>query len=67
MKTKDKTLTLRMYAQDHSTLRALAAGDGVSMAQYIQRLIRKEAKKQGVPERDNPWKGVIGSHGLDKK
>lgn len=49
MKTKSKKFQLRLYLADHKALKALAAGEGLSMAAYLARLIRREAKKQGIP------------------
>ena len=40
---------MRMYPADIKALKALAAGEGLSMAAYLARLIRREAKKQGIP------------------
>jgi predicted HicB family RNase H-like nuclease len=49
MKTKTRTLQMRIYPADHKALKALAAGEGLSMAAYVARLIRREAAKQGIP------------------
>ncbi len=49
MRTKTKVLTIRMYQADYRALRALAAGEGLSMAAYVAKHIREEAKKQGIP------------------
>jgi hypothetical protein len=38
-----------MYLADHKALKALAAGEGLSMAAYVGRFVRHEAKKQGIP------------------
>lgn len=48
-RTKDAKLQIRMYVADLKALKALAAGEGLSMAAYLARLVRKEAKKQGIP------------------
>ena len=49
MRIKSKKLQIRMYVADHKALKALAAGEGLSMSAYLARLIRREAKKQGIP------------------
>lgn len=49
IRTKSKVLTIRMYLADYKALKALAAGEGISMAAYVARNIRREAKKQGIP------------------
>jgi predicted DNA binding CopG/RHH family protein len=49
MRTKDKKVQMRMYPSDYKALKALAAGEGLSMSAYVARLIRCEAKKQGIP------------------
>jgi hypothetical protein len=38
-----------MFSRDHKALKALAAGEGLSMSAYLAKLIRREAKKQGIP------------------
>ena len=50
MRTKEKKLQIRMFVADHKMLKALAAGEGLSMSAYLARLIREEAKKQGIPQ-----------------
>jgi len=49
MRTKDKKLQIRMFVADYRALKALAAGEGLSMSAYLAKLIREEAKKQGIP------------------
>jgi len=49
MRTKSKKFQIRMFVADHKALKALAAGDGLSMSAYLAKLIREEAKKQGIP------------------
>lgn len=49
IRTKDKVLTIRMYRADYKALKALAAGEGLSMAAYVARQVRRDAKKQGIP------------------
>jgi len=38
-----------MFVADHKALMALAQGDNLSMSAYLAKLIRHEAKKQGIP------------------
>jgi predicted DNA binding CopG/RHH family protein len=49
IRTKDKVLTIRIREADHRALKALAAAEGLSMAAYLARYVRREAKKQGIP------------------
>jgi len=49
MRTKDKKFQIRMFLSDYKALKALAAGEGLSMSAYVAKLIRHEAKKQGIP------------------
>lgn len=46
---KRKVFTMRIQHRDLEALRHMAAGDGVSMTDYITWLVRREAKKQGIP------------------
>lgn len=49
MKTRNKTFRMRVTDAEYKALKALAAGHGLPMSQYIAMYIRKEAKKQGIP------------------
>lgn len=49
MRTKTQRLQIRMFIADHKALKALADGEGLSMSAYLAKLIRHEAKKQGIP------------------
>jgi predicted DNA binding CopG/RHH family protein len=49
MRTKDKKVQMRMFLADYKALKALASGEGLSMSAYVAKLIRQEAKKQGIP------------------
>lgn len=49
LRTKDRVLTIRIRDADHKALKALAHAEGVSMAAYLAKHIRREAKKQGIP------------------
>jgi len=50
IKTKKFKFQMRMFNSDYKLLQYLAAGEGLSMSAYLATLIRKEAKKQGIPE-----------------
>jgi len=52
-KKKDQILIARVTAPIKSSLSQLAQGDGLSMAEYIARLIEREAKKRLRKERTN--------------
>ena len=48
---KDKILIARVTDQVKTKLTELAQGDGVSMAEYIARLIERDAKRKAAKER----------------
>lgn len=52
MKNKSKRLQLRLWKEDCAALKALAAGEGITMTAYLVRYIRAEAKKQGIPTKE---------------
>ena len=54
IKTKDKKFQLRMLVADYKILKTLAAGENVPMSTYIVRLIRKDARRIGIPQKDIP-------------
>ena len=52
MKTKSNRLQLRLWKEDFQALKALAAGEGLTMTAYLVSHIRKEARKQGIPTKE---------------
>jgi uncharacterized protein (DUF1778 family) len=52
MKAKSNRLQLRLWKQDYAALKALAAGEGLTMTAYLVKYIRQEAKKQGIPTKE---------------
>lgn len=51
MQKKDQILIARVSGQVKSKLAQLAQGDGVSMGEYLARLIERDAKKRLAKER----------------
>ena len=48
MRRKTKKFQMRMHPDDHRRLMKLADLDGMSMAEWIQEAVRKEAERRKV-------------------